>query len=500
MGIIAKQSTYNMIILIIGVVFGAVNNIFLFQIFLTQSQFGIVRFLPLLGFLAGSIALLGSSQMLLKFVPEYKTDQRPSGGILRISVQNYLVGLIIVLALLFEFKHLLIESYRSRASMIEEYFHLVYIITISYSASELLSAYLQSVLKSTFQLALKEVLYRILQSVIVVLFYLQIISFEVFVTSFSFLLVINVIILLIYLVKSNLFDLRKNIEATKKRVEIFSYSITNFLSTISGTIISNIDGIMIPALVPVPVLVTSNYGLELTAIYTFGVYIVSLCTLPGRAISNIAVSVISAAWLRNDKKVLTDIYSKSSINQLMLGSLIFGLIWINIDSFFEIFPKYQESKNIIMILGIARLIHVGGGLNGVIIITSKHYKFGLYNSIALMILTVLTNYYMIPRYGIEGAALATLFSLTIFNVISFFFLLIKFGLQPFSMKTLFGIILTISLIACFYYLDLNLNPFVEMLLNSVLFTAIFSLISYKLNITPDIHDLAQKFLGRKKST
>lgn len=499
MGVIAKQSTYNIVILVIGVLFGALNNIFLFQFFLSQSQFGIIRFLPLLGFLAGSIALLGSSHMLLKFVPEYKTNEKPSGGILRISLQNYLMGLILVIGLLIGFKNILIESYSTKAPMIGEYFHLVYIITISYSASELLSSYLQSTLRSTFQLALKEVLYRILQSCIVLLYHFQLISFEVFITSFSFLLVFNVLILIFYLIKNNLFDLSKNIEAIKKKHAIFSFSLTNFLSTISGTIISNIDGIMIPALVPIPIIMSNNYGLELTAIYTFGVYLVSLCTLPGRAISNIAVSVISAAWLRNDMKDLNEIYSKSSINQLILGALIFGLIWINIDSFFHMFPKYQESKNIFFILGIARLIQVGGGLNGVILVTSKYYKFGLVNNIVLMILTVITNLYMIPLYGIEGAAIATLLSLTFFNLVIFAFLLVKYKLQPFSIHTFYGVVLSSVLILAFYNITIEVHPLIEILIKSVLFVTLFATISYKLKITPDINIMIDKIIKRNPS-
>ena len=56
------------------------------------------------------------------------------------------------------------------------------------------------------------------------------------------------------------------------------------------------------------------------------------------------------------------------------------------------------------------------GLNSTILMTSKKYRYEFMLSILLVGLTVLTNALMIPRWGMNGAALATMISLLVFNV------------------------------------------------------------------------------------
>ena len=48
------------------------------------------------------------------------------------------------------------------------------------------------------------------------------------------------------------------------------------------------------------------------------------------------------------------------------------------------------------------------GLNGTILVTSKKYRYDFTFSLMLVALTVASNALLIPRWGMTGAALATM--------------------------------------------------------------------------------------------
>ncbi len=64
-----------------------------------------------------------------------------------------------------------------------------------------------------------------------------------------------------------------------------------------------------------------------------------------------------------------------------------------------------------LFIGLGRMVDLVTGINGTILGTSPKYKYELYFSVTLAILTVVTNYMLIPQYGINGAAFATFLSM-----------------------------------------------------------------------------------------
>ena len=67
-------------------------------------------------------------------------------------------------------------------------------------------------------------------------------------------------------------------------------------------------------------------------------------------------------------------------------------------------------------IGLAQLFNISTGVNGAIITNTKYYRFDLYTSVLLAIITVIANLLLIPRFGIDGAAMATAISIFLFNL------------------------------------------------------------------------------------
>jgi len=113
-----------------------------------------------------------------------------------------------------------------------------------------------------------------------------------------------------------------------------------------------------------------------------------------------------------------------------------------------------------------------------------------------VIIAIVTNYLFIPKYGIEGAALATLISLVLFNSLKFLFIWIKFGLQPFSTKWL-----AVLGLAGVSYLAVSAIPFVQhwtldIAVRGLVITALFLVPVLWFNLSPDINDVVRKIWKR----
>ena len=62
-------------------------------------------------------------------------------------------------------------------------------------------------------------------------------------------------------------------------------------------------------------------------------------------------------------------------------------------------------------------------------------------NIFLLFITIFTNYFLIQKYGINGAAIATAISIFIFNTIRLIIIKVKMNMHPFSKKTIYTILL-----------------------------------------------------------
>ena len=127
------------------------------------------------------------------------------------------------------------------------------------------------------------------------------------------------------------------------------------------------------------------------------------------------------------------------------------------------------------------------GLNGIIIQTSKYYRYQSVFIFLLLILVISTNYIFIPIYGIVGAEIASLLSTIIFNVTRFFFLYKKFSLQPFNHRILIITALLALVLATDHYLFNFKNFYLLILLKVSLIVVLYILPIYWLKLSDNFN-------------
>ena len=105
------------------------------------------------------------------------------------------------------------------------------------------------------------------------------------------------------------------------------------------------------------------------------------------------------------------------------------------------------------------------------------FRYDTYASIALAIVTIVTNLILIPIYGIEGAAMATFISVVSYHAFKFILILNKLKMQPFTINTLWAIlviVLTYFLMILLPEFDLHflLNIGIKCMIISVVYLGI----------------------------
>jgi O-antigen/teichoic acid export membrane protein len=94
---------------------------------------------------------------------------------------------------------------------------------------------------------------------------------------------------------------------------------------------------------------------------------------------------------------------------------------------------------------------------------------------------------LIPRFGIEGSAFATLITVIVYNTTKLLFVVYKINLFPFTIKTFYNLIIISVIFLLFFYWDFSYYPIVNIVLKSVLVSVIYVTLNVKFNISEDFN-------------
>jgi len=127
------------------------------------------------------------------------------------------------------------------------------------------------------------------------------------------------------------------------------------------------------------------------------------------------------------------------------------------------------------------------GINQEIVGTSKYYKIDLLFYPILSLIAIGANMFLIPRYGMTGAAIATAFTIFLLNTIRFILLFMIFKIQPFSFNTVkvLSIFLLVIIINSFIP-EIHNHFMYDIIFRSSLLTIVFIFLVLFLKTSEDI--------------
>jgi O-antigen/teichoic acid export membrane protein len=494
MGLVIRQSIFTTIIAYAGVAVGYINLLYLYPKFLEPDQVGLLRTIQDAAILFSPFAQFGVALSIFKFFPQLSKERASESAFISLVLLIGLCGFGIFLIVFRVFESSILSYYDTNAKEIINYTSVILWLTFIVLITAVMEAYSKSLLKTVVPNLLKEVVIRVLMAFLVCFYFLGYLTYDQFIIATVLAWLACLLLLIGYLVRGGNLSLSFNLAALGKgrMREILAYSLFSFAGAAGMILIGKIDSLMVAALA----------GLTPVAIYTTAFYMASVIEVPKKAITSVAMPLISRAFEKNDMAEVHTLYHKTSINQFIIGAMLLIGIYINLDNVFSLIPRrevYEAGKWVVVIVGIGKLADMAFGPSSEIIVLSKYFAFNIVLIVLLAGVVIIANNLLIPIYGINGAALAAALALIVFNTAKFVFIWAKLGIQPFSLSTvkLMAVALAVLLVN-------RLIPpapwiVVDILIRSAIATTAFVSLVYLLRVSPDANDFAARLLQRARS-
>lgn len=505
MGSIRKQTIISSILVYIGFFIGFINNYFYTSsvplgflpdgnIF-TPAQYALTQMFFNSSQIFMAFGALGVMPVIYKFYPYYKDNlEERKIDLLAWALLISFVGFLLVLFCGIYFQPFMVWwfSRDASSSLFVEHYYWIFPLTagtLFYTVTESFSWALQRAVVTNF---LKETVMRLVLLVLIVLYCCKVITFSQFMIGFSFQFFLIFVVLLIYLYKS-FGHLHLSFKISRVTRKFWKKMVRMQLLIFSGSSIAIVAS-------SVDILIIAGMrGMTSAGIFGFAQYAANLIQVPQRSIQAVSASVLARAWKDKDYKEISRIYSRSSINLLLMSLFIFGNLWLNLVpaiSVFKIQNVFAEAITVVLILGVVRIIDAGTGLSQQVINSSNFWYFDFYSRIILLALKLPLTFYLIGKYGIVGSAIAELASYSIYTLIDIEFIRRKFKMQPFSAKTVYSLLLAAGAFAICYFTMHDITGWTGLILRGAVFSSLMIAGVFYGKLTPDVGQLYAVFLGR----
>ena len=191
---------------------------------------------------------------------------------------------------------------------------------------------------------------------------------------------------------------------------------------------------------------------------------------------------------------------------------IFFFIWINLEPLFAVIPhgeEYAGGMGVVFILGLAKIVNSSLSIGTDILNYSRLYPFSLLFIALLTVSAIILNNSLIPLWGINGAASATLFSYVLYFLCLLLFVGGKLRVGLFCRKHTGVLVLMLALFGLDWLwsrlltpLFAPLPPMAALLADAVLKSAAMLAVSLlalrRMHVSDDVDALLGRLTLRRK--
>lgn len=438
MSLLLRQTSKTLIVKIIATMVGMISMLFVYP--LDHEAYGTAQFIMAAVLLLLPFCSLGIQQVVIKFFASYSMTSEgrsllPTMLILAVVVVSALAGLLYMgrsLPLSWLANNDFDVAFLSR--------HLTWVLAclgavlIFYTINGFLTNYGRVAIPT----AIQDLGFKLFLPTLVLLSYFGYLGIEHIAPSILAYYGVSIVVVLLYGASQGLVTWRPDfsyLRLASNRQAMMIYGAFLALSSLGAMLAFRLDSFMITTLID-----AQHNGLYFNILV-----MASVIDMPNQSIGKVAGPMIAKSWTEGNKAEIATMYTKSSLLNQIVGSLIFVGVLVNLEHLFKISSKpeaFAGGISLFVLLGIAKLIDGTAGVNNQVLAYSDSYKYNLYFMIFLAVVSVVTNYLLIPAYGIIGAAMATCISLTLFNVMKLAFLYVRYRLYPLGMANVWILLIT----------------------------------------------------------
>ncbi len=402
-GQIARQSFWASVVNYSGSLLGLFTTLYLFPLVFSPAELGVTRVFIEIGALLAAVAQLGTGYSIWKFFPRFKNESGHHGAGFWLLIIPAVGCLLLGVALL-GFQSELLGFFGENAAQIQPYYLWLLPFVFFFVFNTVFETFSASLGHIIFPSFLRENLVRIALGGLGFLYYLNWIDFAQSIQWVPFVYGFVSVLNLGNILKLTQLSFRPDFGFIRSQPDLapeFSrYTLYFFLTTLANLFVQRLDMLM----------VSSVKGWADSGIYAIAINMAVLIEVPTRSILQVANPKLSEALHRDDQAEVQRLYTKTSLNQFLLGALVLLCIWLGLDAFYAFMPNgdvYRAGKMAVLLLGLGKLFVLMQGNSSAMLAFSKKYYWALLINATAVVVALMMNRWLIPIYGLNGAALAT---------------------------------------------------------------------------------------------
>ncbi len=450
MGEIAKQSIKGTMVTYLGVAIGFVTTFFVLTRFLTSEEIGLARVLIDAATLFVGLAQLGTSSSAFRYFPYM---ERSHGAFFWTTLVP-LIGFVLFGALYCILYEPLSQFFGDKSPLFISYYYLVLPISFFLLYQTIFETNANVLSHIVVPRFVREVVVRLSMLIAYLLYAFHIISLDGMVWAICGTYAIAAGINITYLIIITPRPLRNLFCPDFSFLHNHQEVVRSYILYTLFLIVTAITSVLAPTLSSF--FITAQMGLSYTGIFAIATYIAVMVSIPYRSVTAITQPEMATAIKENDTPTIQRLLNQASTNLMLIGGFILLAIWINIDFIFLILPNgatYAVARQVVLLLGLGQLLVASFNIFLPTLSYSKFYALSLLNSLVLTIAALLLNNALIPVYGMEGAAAATLLSDLIYYALVVTVVSMVTHTRPFCRQHLYIILLIILIFALNYILS-----------------------------------------------
>jgi O-antigen/teichoic acid export membrane protein len=346
----------------------------------------------------------------------------------------------------------------------------------------------------------REVGLRVGTLLIYLLYFYKVISFDGVIVSFCVMYGLATLINVVYLLslKRVSFKIEKKFVSQQLKRDFLFYTLFMITAALAGNVIP-----MLPKF-----FVAGKTGFHLAGVFAIATNMAALVEMPYRSLGAISRPHISDAMAKNDIALADSLCKNVALHQFIAGSFVFFLIWSNIDVLFDLLPNgdiYRVGKWTVLVLALGRLVYSSFVVMTTALSYSKFYYYSLLFTVLLVTMSLLLNNWWVPKWDINGGAMAHTISYLVYTLLLLVFVKWKIKVLPVS-KKMFPVLCVVlamfvlnwawSMVLSPCFAGLFDQPIFGELLDAVLKTSVFLALGltaiYKLKVSQSVNDLLDK--------
>ena len=493
MGVIAKQSIHGTIVTYLGIAVGIITTFFVLTRFLTTEEIGLARVLIDAATLFVGLAQLGTNASVIRFYPYFREKgSTEDHGFFFWALVVPFIGFALFALIYWACSAPLSAWFGDKSPLFVDYYYFVLPLAFFMLYQAICESTCNVLMHIVVPRAVRELIVRVGLLTIYLLYAFRIVSIDGLVIGICINYAIAAFINLGYFFSLKRICLRPDWQFLRENKSL----VRRYLVYTGFLILSSLTTVLAPTLSSF--FVTAKMGLDSTGIFAIATYMAVLVSVPNRSVAAIASPQLARAIKEHNREECSLLIRQVTRNLLLIGGFILLTIWVNIDLIYHILPNgttFAQAKNVVLILGVSQLVLATFTICLTALNYSRFYAISLILSLALTISAIALNNYLVPLYGIQGAALSNLLSYGIYYIliIATIIPLFRFHIVDKTWWRVLGLLVVLfALNALWKYMMPEMNIWADSILRSIVLIGGGAAVAYFAKLSPEINQQIKK--------